>query len=111
MISTGFAGIVDGVVVVLMGYAIADLSRQKELMGSRSLLASFNCWSRNRKSVTFFVAILTFFMIVWSRISVFLFALSGKHNYPELADMIKKILSMDNLGFLGVWMAVGFCFC
>jgi uncharacterized membrane protein len=139
MRSTGFSGIAYGIVFVLMGYAIAevyrhvwqmtmgltaafflmgpficsgiyDLSRQKERTGSCSLVASVTCWSRNWKSIAFFAAILTFFMIVWARVSVVLFALFGKHNYPELTDMINKIISMDNLAFLGVWAAVGFVF-
>lgn len=139
MLATGFAGIAYGLVFVLMGYAIAevyqhvwqmtmgltaafflmgpficcgvyDLSRQKESEGRSSLMASFTCWSRNWKSIAFFAAILTFFMIVWARVSVVLFALFGKHNYPELTDMINKIISMDNLAFLGVWAAVGFVF-
>lgn len=139
MISTGFLGIAYGIVFVLMGYAIAavyqhvwqmtmgltaafflmgpficcgvyDLSRQQESEGRVSLAASLTCWRRNWKSIAFFAAILTFFMIVWARVSVVLFALFGKHNYPELTDMIHKLISMDNLAFLGVWAAVGFVF-
>jgi uncharacterized membrane protein len=139
MRATGFSGIAYGVIFVLMGYAITgiyqhvwqmtmgltaafflmgpficcgvyDLSRQKEVDGHASLWASMTCWSRNWKSIAFFAAILTFFMIVWARVSVVLFALFGKHNYPELTDMINKIMSMDNLSFLGVWAAVGFVF-
>lgn len=139
MRATGFAGIAYGIVFVLMGYAITgvyqhvwqmtmgltaafflmgpficcgvyDLSRQKEVEGRSSLSASFTCWLRNWKSIAFFAAILTFFMIVWARVSVVLFALFGKHNYPELTDMISKIMSMDNLSFLAVWVAVGFVF-
>lgn len=139
MRATGFAGIAYGIVFVLMGYAISgvyqhlwqmtmgltaafflmgpficcgvyDLSRQKEIEGRASLWASLTCWLRNWKSIAFFAAILTFFMIVWARVSVVLFALFGKHNYPDLTDMINKIISMENLAFLGVWAAVGFVF-
>jgi uncharacterized membrane protein len=139
MRSTGFTGVAYGLVFVLMGYAITevyqhvwqmtmgltaafflmgpficcgvyDLSRQKEVDGRASLWASMTCWLRNWKSIAFFAAILTFFMIVWARVSVVLFALFGKHNYPELTDMINKILSMDNLSFLAVWGVVGFVF-
>lgn len=139
MRATRFGGVAYGLVFVLMGYAIAevyqhvwqmtmgltaafflmgpficcgvyDLSRQRESEGRSSLLASFTCWLRNWKSIAFFAAILTFFMIVWARVSVVLFALFGKHNYPELTDMINKIISLDNLSFLAVWGAVGFVF-
>ena len=67
-------------------------------------------WARNWKSIAFFAAILTFFMIVWARVSVVLFALFGAHNYPDLRQMIQKIISFDNLEFLIVWSGVGFVF-
>lgn len=139
MRATGYHGIGYGIVFVLMGYAVAllyqelwqlmmgltaafflmgpficcgiyDLSRQKELGRKPDFGASLGCWSRNWKSIAFFAAILTFLMIVWMRVSVVLFALFATHNYPELKDMIGKIISMDNLEFLAVWLAVGFVF-
>jgi uncharacterized membrane protein len=64
----------------------------------------------NWKSIAFFAAILTFFMIVWARVSVILFALFGTHNYPDLRDMITKVISLDNIEFLMVWSGVGFVF-
>ncbi len=139
MRATGFYGIAYGIVFVLMGYAITELyksiwqltmgltaafflmgpficcgiyelSRQKDSGSVVDLRASFTCWARNWKSIAFFAAILTFFMIVWVRVSVVLFALFATHNYPELTDMIRKILSMDNIAFIAVWAAVGFVF-
>ncbi len=53
---------------------------------------------------------LTFFMIVWARVSVVLFALFGTHDYPDLKQMIFKILSLENIEFLIVWTGVGFIF-
>lgn len=137
--STGYYGVFYGVVFVLMGYAIAvlyqqvwqltmgltaasflmgpficcgiyDLSRQKDQGGAADLSRSLTCWSRNWKSIAFFAAILTFFLIIWVRVSVVLFALFATHNYPQLTDMITKIISMDNLGFMAVWSAVGCVF-
>ncbi len=139
MRATGFQGVAYGLVFVLMGYAIAevyaqvwqmtmgltaafflmgpfvccgiyDLSRQQELTGKADLRASLICWARNWKSIAFFAAFLTFFMIVWARISVVLFALFATHTYPELTDMINNIVSMNNVVFLIVWGAVGFAF-
>lgn len=139
MRATGFYGIAYGIVFVLMGYAIStlyysvwqltmgltaafflmgpficcgiyELSRQKDSGASADLWATFTCWARNWKSIAFFAAILTFLMIVWVRVSVVLFALFATHNYPELTDMIRKIVSMDNLAFIVVWAGVGFVF-
>lgn len=139
MRDTGFKGVAYGILFVLMGYAIAavydevwqmtmgltaafflmgpficcgiyELSRQKDRGETVDLSASLNCWMRNWKSVAFFAATLTFFMIVWARVSVVLFALFATHNYPELTDMIRNIVSMSNLVFLAVWGAVGCVF-
>ena len=139
MRATSYSGIAYGIVFVLMGYAIAelyqhvwqltmgltaafflmgpfvccgiyDLSRQRDQDGKADLRASMTCWARNWKSIAFFAAILTFFMIVWIRVSVVLFALFATHNYPDLTDMIRKVVSMDNLAFMVVWAAVGFVF-
>jgi uncharacterized membrane protein len=136
---TGFRGLFYGLVFVVMGYAIEgvydnlwqmtmgltagfflmgpficcgiyDLSRQKERGFKPNLSASTLSWMRNWKSIAFFAAMLTFFMIVWARVSVVLFALFGAHNYPELHDMIAKIISLENLEFLLVWAGVGFIF-
>ena len=139
MRATGFYGVAYGVIIVLMGYAIRELyqhvwqltmgltaafflvgpficcgiyalSRQKDHGEPIDFHASLTCWSANWKSIAFFAAILTFFLIVWVRVSVVLFALFATHNYPQLSDMLGKLASMDNLEFLAVWFAVGCVF-
>lgn len=139
MRETQFKGVVYGAIFVLMGYAIQtvyqhlwqmtmgltagffllgpflccgiyDISRQKERGYKINVSASTMSWARNWKSIAFFAAILTFFMIVWARVSVVLFALFGTHNYPDLKDMISKIISLDNIEFLVIWSGVGFVF-
>lgn len=139
MRETKFRGVFYGAVFVLMGYAIYgvyqnlwqmtmgltagfflmgpflccgiyDLSRQHSRGYVPNIAASTMSWSRNWKAIAFFAAILTFFMIVWARVSVVLFALFGAHNYPDLKDMITKIISFENIEFLMVWAGVGFVF-
>lgn len=139
MQATRFAGVVYGVVFVLCGYAISgvyqhlwqmtmgltagfflmgpficcgiyDISRQKDRGYKVNVSASTMSWSRNWKAIAFFAAILTFLMIVWARVSVVLFALFGAHNYPDLKDMVHKIVSLDNIEFLAAWSCVGFVF-
>ncbi len=139
MRDTRFLGMAYGILFVLMGYAIAEvyeqvwqmtmgltaafflmgpficcgiyeLSRQKDRGEPVDLRASLSCWMRNWKSIAFFAATLTFFMVVWARVSVVLFALFATHTYPDLTDMIRNIVSMNNLVFLLVWAAVGCVF-
>lgn len=139
MRATQFRGVVYGVIFVLMGFAIQtvyqnlwqmtmgltagffllgpflccgiyDLSRQKDRGYSPNVSVSTLSWMRNWKSIAFFAAMLTFFMIVWARVSIVLFALFGTHNYPDLKDMIVKVVSLENIEFLMVWAGVGFVF-
>ncbi len=137
--ATRFIGLVYGIVFVLMGYAIAfiyeqlwqmtmglsagfflmgpficcgiyELSRQQERGEKISFSNSVFCWMRNWKSIAFFAAILTFLMIVWARVSVVLFALLAAHDYPDLKDMLHRLVSFDNLPFLLIWGCVGLVF-
>jgi uncharacterized membrane protein len=43
---------------------VYDLSRQRERGEPQSLVKSWFSWTRNRKSIAFFAAMLTFFMII-----------------------------------------------
>ena len=139
MRATRFAGLLYGLLFVLMGQAIFtlyaniwqmtmgltagfflmgpficcgiyDLSRQHALGGQLSIRQSLTSWSRNWKSIAFFAAILTFLMIVWARVSVVLFALFATHDYVDVSGMLMKIASVSNLPFLMVWSGVGFGF-
>ena len=139
MRATRFAGLLYGLLFVLMGQAIFtlyaniwqmtmgltagfflmgpficcgiyDLSRQHAQGGQLSIRQSLTSWSRNWKSIAFFAAILTFLMIVWARVSVVLFALFATHDYVDVSGMLMKIASVSNLPFLMVWSGVGFGF-
>ena len=139
MRATQFKGCIYGLIFVVMGYAIQgvyqhlwqmtmgltagffllgpflccgiyDISRQKDRGYVPNVSASTMSWARNWKSIAFFAAILTFFMIVWARVSLVLFALFWAHNYPDLKDMIVKIVSFEHVEFLVAWSGVGFVF-
>jgi uncharacterized membrane protein len=89
---------------------IYELSRQRERGEPLSLIKSWTAWFRNWKSIAFFAAMLTFFMVVWARVSVVLFALFAAHDYPTLQSILSQIVSERNLEFLLVWLGVGFVF-
>jgi uncharacterized membrane protein len=136
---SGMRGAYYGVFFALMGYAISyiygsfwqatmgmtagfflmgpficcgvyDLSRQRERGEPQSLVKSWFSWTRNWKSIAFFAAMLTFFMIIWARVSVVIFALFASHDYPTLQSMLAQIVSVENLEFLLVWAGVGLVF-
>lgn len=137
LLCTGMRGCFYGAVFAIMGYAIAliygnfwqatmgltagfflmgpficcgiyELSRQRDRAEPLSLAKSLNSFMRNWKSIAFFAAMLTFFMIVWARVSVVIFALFAQHDYPTLQAMMGQIVSFENLEFLLVWAGVGF---
>jgi uncharacterized membrane protein len=89
---------------------IYELSRQREKGEGYNLVKSWWAWLRNWKSIGFFAAMLTFFMIVWARVSVVIFALFASHDYPTVQSMLQQIVSMQNLEFILVWLCVGFVF-
>ena len=134
---SGMRGCFYGAVFALMGYAIAfiygtfwqattgltagfflvgpflccgiyELSRQRARGEPFSLPASLTSFMRNWKSLAFFAAMLTFFMVVWARVSVVIFALFASHDYPTLQAMFGQIVSAENIEFLLVWGGVGF---
>ncbi len=79
---------------------VYDLSRQRDSGEPQSLVKSWFSWTRNWKSIAFFAAMLTFFMVIWARVSVVLFALFATHDYPSLQAMLGQIVSAQNLEFL-----------
>ncbi|MGA1253433.1 MAG: DUF2189 domain-containing protein [Burkholderiaceae bacterium] len=137
LLCSGMRGCFYGAVFALMGYAIAfiygtfwqatmgltagfflvgpflccgiyELSRQRARGEPFSLPASLTSFMRNWKSIAFLAAMLTFFMVVWARVSVVIFALFASHDYPTLQAMFGQIVSAENIEFLLVWGGVGF---
>lgn len=139
MLSAGMRGAWYGASFALMGYLIAyvygslwqatmgltagfflmgpfictgiyELSRQRETGERYNLVKSWWAWLRNWKSIGFFAAMLTFFMIVWARVSVVIFALFASHDYPTVQSMLLQVVSLQNIEFLLVWFGVGLVF-
>lgn len=139
LLDTGGRGIFYGLVFMLMSFAIDwvyqtlwqatmgltagfflmgpfvcaglyELSRQREQGEAPNLLKSLFAWTSNWKSVLGFAALLTFIMVVWSRISVLLFALFANQTYPTVQGMINQVVSLQNIEFLTVWAGVGAAF-
>ena len=137
--ATGFRGLVYGVAFALMGWLVALvykdywkltaglttgfflmgpfvccglywLSRQRERGEPISLAASAVCWRRNARSIAFFAVMLAFLLMVWSRISLVVFALFSTHEFPTMQGVMAKIFSFSNFDFLLAWFAVGFVF-
>ncbi|OWW22683.1 DUF2189 domain-containing protein [Noviherbaspirillum denitrificans] len=139
MLATRLRASFYGLVFVLMGFAIAAiyetqwqltmgltagffligpfvfcgiywLSRQRERGEKPGLTASLFCWKDNPASIGFFAAILTFFMVIWARVSVVIFALFSTTDFPTMQRVLAQIFSMTNMPFVIAWFGVGFIF-
>lgn len=137
--ATGFRGLWYGMVFAAMGMIIATiystrwqltmgstasfflmgpfictgvyaLSRQRARGEKADLVASWFSWKTNPKSIGFFAAMLTFFMIVWARVSIVVFALFSSRDFPTLQGVLAQVFTFDNLEFVGAWFGVGFIF-
>jgi len=86
------------------------LSRQLDRRQAVDLFSSFTCWKVNPKSIGFFAVILTFLMIIWVRVSIVIFALFSRTDFPTLQGVLQIIFSFSNLTFVVVWFGVGLVF-
>jgi uncharacterized membrane protein len=86
------------------------LSRQLDRGQEVDLVSSFTCWKVNPKSVGFFAVLLTFLMIIWMRVSIVIFALFSRTDFPTLQGVLQMIFSFSNLTFVLVWFGVGLVF-
>ena len=137
--ATRFVGLFYGAVFVAMGYAVVtvyatrwqltsgliggfflmgpficaglyELSRQRARGERGNLLASMLCWRRRPRSIALFAFVLTFAMLVWTRVSVVLFALFSNTDLPTLEGVLATIFSFGNLTFVLIWTGAGLLF-
>lgn len=87
-----------------------ELSRQRDAGNDSKLARSLVAWRKNTGSIAFFAVILTFAMIVWVRVSVIVFALTSKTDFPSVQGVVLAIFSAENAAFLLVWAAAGSVF-
>jgi len=86
---------------------IYELSRQRE-RGERTMLApTIDIWRPNLGSIGMFALVLGVLLLVWSRASLVVIALSFPDEMPSLQGFMANALSPKNLEFLLAYFAVG----
>lgn len=86
-----------------------DASRALEEHRVPSLRASLLAWRPTLSSMAIFAAVLLIFEMLWSRASLVVFAVTMK-TMPSSEHLLAALLSIDNLGFIVTYIAVGALF-
>jgi len=86
---------------------IYELSRQRERGEATALAPTIDIWRPNLGSIGMFALVLGVLLLVWSRASLIVIALSFPDEMPSLRGFIENALSPKNLEFVLAYFAVG----
>jgi uncharacterized membrane protein len=86
---------------------IYELSRQRERGEATALAPTIDIWRPNLGSIGMFALVLGVLLLVWSRASLIVIALSFPDEMPSLRGFMENALSPKNLEFVLAYFAVG----
>jgi len=84
-----------------------ELSRQRERGESPMLAPTIDIWRPNLGSIGMFALVLGVLLLVWSRASLVVIAVSFPDEMPSLDSFLANALSPKNLEFMVAYIAVG----
>lgn len=93
-----------------LSIGLYELSRRRERGIACALPPTLAIWRRNAGNIGVYSLVLIVIFLVWARASLVIFALFYTSEMPTLDHFVEQILRMDNLEFLGIYIAVGFVF-
>ena len=64
-------------------------------------------WRRNLGNIALFAGVLTVVFLIWARASMVIFAMFYTQEMPSLDGFLSQVLSLENIDFLMVYLAVG----
>ncbi|MCK6389301.1 MAG: DUF2189 domain-containing protein [Zoogloea sp.] len=71
------------------------------------LLPTLTVWRRNMGNIALFAGVLTVVFLIWARASMVIFAMFYTQEMPSLDGFLSQVLSLENIDFLMVYLAVG----
>lgn len=93
-----------------LALGLYDLSRRRELGQALTLRASLFAWRKNVSSLGIFGLVLGVLLLLWSRASLIVIAVSFPDQMPTFENFTRNLFEASHLQFLAVYCTVGAVF-
>jgi uncharacterized membrane protein len=90
-----------------LAMGLYEVSRRRENGLQPELSSSITCWDQHLGSMGMLVLVLIVLELLWGRASLVVFAVFFNTGMTDTANVLKALLSPENLEFIAVYTAVG----